>query len=298
MCARFRDVPFLDVQSLGRKRRPRLRSNSLNSVRAALQSGHCYEIIAFSTACTDPAARLAPGSSASFSMVALYQSMRGPSQICRWLLSFRYGHETCLFDREYYRRSYPDVAASGTSPWLHFLLVGGFEARNPHPLFNTAFYLSSHADVAASGWNPLLHYLKYGSSGHGQPHPLFDPAFYLQRYPDVREAGLNPLLHYVLHGADEGRKPHPLFQPDYYLRNCPDARQSGAPALVHFLRSSGNWADPHPLFNCRTWLQHNPAAANSGINPLVHYVLSDLRTRARKEGVQFGLASTLAAIAR
>jgi hypothetical protein len=151
---------------------------------------------------------------------------RGPSR-----QRFRLSHLSALFDPDYYRNTYPDVPR-GVNPLLHFIVAGGFEGRNPHPLFDTAFYTTTYPDAAAS-WIPLLHYLRYGSSGDRRPHPLFDAAFYLQSNPDVRAAGVNPLLHYVLRGAAEGRKPHPLFQPDYYLQNCPEARLS---------RSSPPWS--------------------------------------------------------
>jgi hypothetical protein len=106
-----------------------------------------------------------------------------------------------LFDRNYCGASF-----------LRFLLDGG----EPHPLFDPAFYLRQYPDVAAAGVNPLLHYLKYGTAEMRQPHPLFDPAFYLDRNPDVGAAGIDPLLHYIRNGAAEDRKPHPLFEPAYY----------------------------------------------------------------------------------
>ena len=178
-----------------------------------------------------------------------------------------------LFDADYYRRSYPDVASAGVNPLLHFLVSGAAEGRNPHPLFDTAFYLRMYPDVAASQVNPLAHYLKHGAREGRQPHPLFDPAYYLDRNPDIRAAGINPLLHYVLHGAIEGRQPHRLFDPAYYLRHCPEAR--GQNPLIHFLNSRGSGArNPHPDFDCREYLRENPDAAGRGVNPLVHFVLS------------------------
>ena len=192
-----------------------------------------------------------------------------------------------LFDPDYYKASYPDISA-GVSPLLHFILRGGFEGRNPHPLFDTVFYTSQNPEVLKRRDNPLLHYLKHGASGDLQPHPLFDARYYLQRNPDVRKIGVNPLLHYILHGASEGRKPHPSFDPAYYLHNCPEASQTGIPALVHFLQRSRDWADPHPLFSCRAYLLHHPDAAASGQNPLMHYVLSGSSTPVWKEGVQYG----------
>ena len=178
-----------------------------------------------------------------------------------------------LFDADYYRRTYTDVASAGVNPFLHFLFSGGLEGRNPHPLFDTAFYLRKYPDVAASQVNPLAHYLKHGAREGRQPHPLFDPVYYLERYPDIRAAGLNPLLHYVLHGAIEGRQPHPFFDPVYYVSNCPEAR--GENPLIHFLNSRGSSIrNPHPKFDCGEYLRENPDAAGRSVNPLVHFVLS------------------------
>ena len=98
--------------------------------------------------------------------------------------------------------------------------LAGSDRKTLGPLFDPAFYLRKYPDVAAAGVNPLLHYLKCGTKELRQPHPLFDPVFYLNRNPDVRKAGVNPLIHYILHGAAEGRKPHPLFDPIHYGAVC------------------------------------------------------------------------------
>jgi hypothetical protein len=172
-----------------------------------------------------------------------------------------------LFDANYYRESYPDVAASGMHPLWHFVLRGAFEGRNPHPLFDTNFYLRQCP--RPPGINALSDYLKRGDIQGRRPHPLFDPKYYTRRYPDVRQARMNSLLHYVLHGAAEGRKPHPLFQPDYYLTVCAAARKAGNP-LVHFVESEpAECCDPHPLFDCESYLRAHPETSG---NPLAHYL--------------------------
>jgi hypothetical protein len=172
-----------------------------------------------------------------------------------------------LFDADYYRQSYPDVAASGVNPFWHFITIGAFEGRNPHPLFDTNFYLSQCARPPRL--DALSDYLERGDRAGLRPHPVFDPSFYLRSYPEVAKARINSLLHYVLHGAAEGRKPHPLFQPDYYLTDCPAAQDAGNP-LVHFLESDpAEWPSPHPLFNCQAYLRANPDVNG---NPLVHYL--------------------------
>ena len=69
------------------------------------------------------------------------------------------------FDAKWYLAQYPDVARDAkmsAQPARHYLLMGGFEGRQPGPDFDSAYYLAAHKDVAESGINPLIHYLKFG----------------------------------------------------------------------------------------------------------------------------------------
>ncbi|MBX6374123.1 MAG: class I SAM-dependent methyltransferase [Acetobacteraceae bacterium] len=77
-----------------------------------------------------------------------------------------------LFDAEWYRRRYPDVAASGVDPALHYVLHGGAEHRNPGPAFDARWYLERHPDLAAAGVNPLLHYLEHGAAEGREIRPV------------------------------------------------------------------------------------------------------------------------------
>ena len=68
-----------------------------------------------------------------------------------------------LFDPDYYRSVYPDVARSGHDPVSHYRQHGAAEGRRPNPYFDTAWYvISSGAEVGVSGMNPFLHYVLYG----------------------------------------------------------------------------------------------------------------------------------------
>lgn len=68
-----------------------------------------------------------------------------------------------LFDTDWYRTQYPDVAAAGLDPIRHFFDNGAREGRNPNAHFETSWYVSTNADVASSMMNPFLHYLLYGA---------------------------------------------------------------------------------------------------------------------------------------
>lgn len=76
-----------------------------------------------------------------------------------------------LFDTDWYRAEYQDVAAAGLDPIRHFFDDGAREGRNPNAYFVTNWYLSINADVVASNMNPFLHYLLYGAREGRQPAP-------------------------------------------------------------------------------------------------------------------------------
>ncbi len=67
-----------------------------------------------------------------------------------------------LFNRRWYLRQYPDVAAAHMDPAHHYLKYGWGEGRNPSPKFSTTAYLTDYPDVAAVKMCPLLHYIQYG----------------------------------------------------------------------------------------------------------------------------------------
>jgi hypothetical protein len=71
---------------------------------------------------------------------------------------------SALFDRDWYLTQYPDVAAAGIDPTLHYLRHGAIEGRDPGPGFSTRWYLDTYEDVSKAGVNPLVHYLEHGKT--------------------------------------------------------------------------------------------------------------------------------------
>ncbi|MGF0524380.1 rhamnan synthesis F family protein [Agrobacterium pusense] len=61
------------------------------------------------------------------------------------------------FDQEYYLSFNKDVRDAGIDPFMHFMLHGYKEDRDPSPEFDTYFYRTSHLPRNSSQ-NPLLHY--------------------------------------------------------------------------------------------------------------------------------------------
>ncbi len=166
-----------------------------------------------------------------------------------------------LFDADWYRERYPEVATAAIEPVLHYLELGAAEGKNPGPRFDGNWYLEANPDVAAAGLNPLFHYLQFGATEGreiralslaeaGYPKErelleqmqviadssLFDVDWYRKRYPDVLESGMNPLVHYIRFGAAEGRNPGPYFDGNFYLQRYPDVAEAGLNPLIHYAK--------------------------------------------------------------
>lgn len=71
-------------------------------------------------------------------------------------------HRSPLFDREWYAANHPEIARSGLSPELHYLLHDLPDDWRASPDFSGAVYLELNPEVRADGLNPLVHYEQYG----------------------------------------------------------------------------------------------------------------------------------------
>lgn len=67
-----------------------------------------------------------------------------------------------LFDRQWYLRTYPDVATANMDPLDHYLYYGAQEGRDPSPIFSSNGYAAHNPDVMDAGVNPLVHFVLYG----------------------------------------------------------------------------------------------------------------------------------------
>jgi Methyltransferase domain len=213
--------------------------------------------------------------------------------------------ESEFFDRDWYLKTYPDVAAAEVDPAAHYLASGVVEERDPGPRFCTQAYLQRYPDVAASGTNALLHYLQHGINEGRDISPMavpkpsadleliagskfFDRDWYLSTYPDVAAAGVDPAAHYLSSGAAEGRNPGPRFCTEAYKRRYPELAATGANPLLHYLQlNQGCDISPMELpkpsadleliaaseFFDRDWyLKTYPDVAAAEVNPAAHYL--------------------------
>jgi CDP-glycerol glycerophosphotransferase (TagB/SpsB family) len=192
---------------------------------------------------------------------------------------------TGLFDRAGYLARYPDVAASGIDPVIHYLDVGAREGRDPCEFFDSAYYLQSNQDVAAAGFNPLLHFCEFGWRESRHPSAAFDVDWYSRAHLAGDDPGTNPLLHYLTTGRAAGLEIRPVddggaglirdagvFDEDYYLARYPDVAAMALDPVSHYLEYG--WRErrnPSELFDTAYYLGNNPDVAGSGENPLLHF---------------------------
>jgi hypothetical protein len=180
-----------------------------------------------------------------------------------------------LVDQAWYLATFPDVAASGLAPLVHYLVAGRYEGRSPHPLFDADFYRRHNADaLAATGLDPLSHFVAVGAAEGRDPHPLFSLAYYVGQAPDLAESGMNPLVHYLETGWAPDLSPHPLFDPAWYRASLPVAA-AAQPPLVHYLTAgAGEGRKPHSLVDPAWYRAQYDDVAAAGFEPLTHFVES------------------------
>lgn len=85
-------------------------------------------------------------------------------------------------------------------------LLRDFKIVAKSSFFDSQWYLQTYPDVAAAGEDPIVHYLRYGAAEGRNPGPRFDGNWYVKTYSDVMAARLNPLIHYLENGVAEGRR--------------------------------------------------------------------------------------------
>ena len=142
---------------------------------------------------------------------------------------------SALVDADWYRETYPDVAAAGTDPVEHYVGSGADEGRQPNAYFDTAWYLEVNEDVRNAGMNPLLHYVVSGAAEGRGAGPDFDTAYYIAQNPEIGAADINPLLHFLRFGQHEGRVAAPIDEAEAFEVGV-RAKQSnvGGPAAALF----------------------------------------------------------------
>ena len=216
-----------------------------------------------------------------------------------------------LFDQAWYLATYPDAAATGVAPLVHYLLWGAaagttrtpwrtatsITARTPRRWPRRACRRLSTSCGRARRWAaiPIRCSISATMSPRGRtwpqertrspttsakaggdgltPHPLFDVQWYRRQLP-AEAAETPPLVHYLTRGWREGLTPHPLVDPAWYLERYPEVAEAGAEPLTHYLTGgAAEGRNPSPWFDTAYYLAERGEALGPDANPLADYVL-------------------------
>ena len=137
-----------------------------------------------------------------------------------------------LFDRDWYRTRYGEVAGPDGDLLVHFCNTGWTEGRWPNFHFRTDDYLTANQDVAQAGINPLLHYHRIGEQEGRCPAPHFEVAWYRAHYGI--EAG-SCLSHFLAHRRSRPTSPNDWFDAGWYAAAHPEVAASGWDAFEYYV---------------------------------------------------------------
>lgn len=95
------------------------------------------------------------------------------------------------FDKRWYLKTYPDVAAAKMDPVQHYLQYGWKEGRDPSPKFNTLEYLNANPSVKSLNINPLIH-IKQNKKQHKRKDIEFVSGDYSsKKYENIKDGFLD-----------------------------------------------------------------------------------------------------------
>ncbi|BGE86819.1 glycosyltransferase [Methylosinus trichosporium] len=156
-------------------------------------------------------------------------------------------NERRFFDKTYYLKANPDVAASKANPFKHFMRHGWREGRNPSAAFDCLYYLATR-DLSLET-NALTHYvdcvwpLSEGLAPSGEDEvvrfqietvrPHVDASFYRARYG--LDEDVDAAEHYLRVGCKLLFDPSPFFSTERHLEAHPFLRSASASPLYHRL---------------------------------------------------------------
>jgi glycosyltransferase involved in cell wall biosynthesis len=109
-----------------------------------------------------------------------------------------------LFDAHHYRNAYPDIAASGADPLLHYVEYGDREGRWPNAYFNPSTYRQHFEAGALDNVCALYHYAMLGEDLGIDTPTAFSPRRYLDSNPELRSWVDRPLTHFLHLGKPAG----------------------------------------------------------------------------------------------
>jgi glycosyltransferase involved in cell wall biosynthesis len=159
--------------------------------------------------------------------------------------------ESSIFDVDFYSHQVKIRFSSKSQAINHFLKVGSTKMISPNYWFDSEYYLAKNADVKQSGMNPFLHYILNGRTEKRQPNPYFQP-HYIARQMNKSLNELDEPI-YLYHRAFIKRSIPPFnFCPFFdlvaYLKQNSKLANDNVDPFKYFLESEGlSLTTHHPI---------------------------------------------------
>ena len=189
---------------------------------------------------------------------------------------------SALVAAEWYRETYPDVAAADADPVEHYFATGWREGHDPNAWFATEWYLDQNPDLRQARESPLHHFVRQGAHAGFRPHPDFDIAWYSRHHLNLDFPSHVALRHFLAVGEREGLALSPtlptlpddllpaLVDADWYRTAYPEV---AADPVQHFFETGWREGrDPNAWFAARWYLEQNADATGADESPLHHFV--------------------------
>jgi glycosyltransferase involved in cell wall biosynthesis/SAM-dependent methyltransferase/uncharacterized protein YbaR (Trm112 family) len=196
-----------------------------------------------------------------------------------------------LFDPDWYARNNVGGLKVSGDVAIHYLRYGRRLGFDPGPHFSSKGYLTRYPDVAAEGVDPLLHYLLHGRhehrtisgepfvGGHGGATPVAAPmqkasaAPVPMRVTPASSLPVRKMNRKTLRAHTALLRQSELFDEEWYVETHLEGVRP-RDSIAHYLTIGAHAGfDPGPSFSGRRYLAAYPDIEKEGINPLVHYLL-------------------------
>ena len=201
------------------------------------------------------------------------------------------------FDADFYLRQNPGLSSSGIDPFLHYMIDGWRECRDPSASFQTLDYLLANRDVLRSGANPFACAIL---GKRNVMAPLLEQAAAARAEARPPELAVVPAANDVIPIPPAGDPPvgceklnkaeiahlRDAFDSDYYLQRNLDVARAGVDPFQHYM--AVGWRelrDPSATFSTEFYLSYYPDIKGSGRNPFIHWVLHGIAEK--RTGISF-----------
>ena len=196
-----------------------------------------------------------------------------------------------IFDRDFYLKTYPDVATAGVDPFHHYLTHGRFEKRKASALFDPASYLDANPEVAVSGIEPFLHYALIGRAANAPRSPIeafcrrigLDFDFSTSEQLDCSGLSLQCLIDaaqatdfFIQRRIIEHSG---LFDKKFYRRQVPWLKGRMDPIAHYMIWGYRHFLDPSSDFSGAEYYLLHEDVRSIKANPLLHYIVAGRQER-------------------